>query len=150
MRSNVGQAKPRGERDSYRAEDHSRRLYARWTQPRTVQALHKGSQEDGAEPANSSDNARRGCADFRPGKASISEKLGCLLLSLKPPGDRHRGAKIAPAGPSHRAGRSGRGRGAAELLAKCDLSGAPREERAVRQRVFWIGLMGPDGRRAQS
>jgi hypothetical protein len=28
MRSNVGQAKPQGERDSYRAEDRSRRLYA--------------------------------------------------------------------------------------------------------------------------
>jgi hypothetical protein len=28
MRSNVGQAKPRGERDSYRAEDRSRRLFA--------------------------------------------------------------------------------------------------------------------------
>jgi hypothetical protein len=83
-------------------------------------------------------------------KAPISEKMGCLLLSQKPTGDRHRGAKIAPTGLSHRAERSGRGRGAAELLAKYDISGAPREERAVRQRVFWIGLMGPDARRAQS
>ena len=59
MRSNVGQAKPQGERDSYRAEDRSRRLYAGGRSHAQFRRRKKGSLEEGAEPANSSEQPQQ-------------------------------------------------------------------------------------------
>ena len=112
MRSNVGQAKPQGERDSYRAEDRSRRLYAggrshaqfrRRTKARkkkvpnqqtaannpakAATAAHGWNHRSGTACGLPFDKCSTRAANSVLEKASISEKMGCRLC----PKSRRRG-----------------------------------------------------------